>query len=242
MSRAGLLPVVAFCAGLVSWPVSAGPPYLTDDPEPVALGHWEFYAASQWSIARNAAAGTAPHVEVNYGALPELQLHVIVPAALSATTGEPVRYGVGDVELGAKYRFVDEGERRPQLGTFPLLLLPTGSAARGLGAGKTQVLLPIWIQKSIGRWTTYGGGGVELAAGARDGRAGWLLQRELGETVILGGETFLIIPFGGGGAELHVNLGAIVNLTSNHHLLISAGPAFGGDARGQAYLAYQLTI
>jgi hypothetical protein len=45
----------AFGAGF-AW---AGPPYLTDDPEPVAIGHWDFYAAAQWSVDRGSANGTS---------------------------------------------------------------------------------------------------------------------------------------------------------------------------------------
>jgi hypothetical protein len=228
----------AFGSGL-AW---AGPPYLTDDPEPVAHGHWELYAASQWSVARDTGTGTAPHIEVNYGALPELQLHVIVPAVLALASGQPARYGLGDVELGAKYRFVDEGERRPQVGTFPLVLLPTGSAAHGLGAGHVQAFLPIWLQKSFGRWTTYGGGGIRMASGERDGVAGWLLQRALGEAVTVGAEAYVTVPTNGSSAEVRVDVGLVVDFNSLHHLLMSGGPALGGGARAQAYLAYQLTI
>jgi hypothetical protein len=220
----------------------AGPPFLTDDPEPVELGHWEFYVASQWSIADHATTGSAPHVEVNYGALPELQLHAIVPATLAWQSGEPVHYGLGDIELGAKFRFVKEGEWRPQIGIFPLVLPPTGSATRGLGAGRTQVLLPIWIQKSFGDWTTYGGGGVHLASGDNDVVAGWLVQRHLFEKLALGTEAYVTIPTNGGPIETHVNLGLVVDFNALHHLLASGGPAFGGKDRAQAYLAYQLTI
>jgi hypothetical protein len=220
----------------------AGPPYLTDDPEPVDLGHWEFYAASQWSVARNEASGTSPHIEINYGALPELQLHVIVPAVLAVARDQRTQYGPGDVELGAKYRFVDERERRPQVGTFPLVLLPTGSATRGLGAGQVQVFVPIWLQKSFGPWTTYGGGGVRITSGERNGVLGWLLQRAFGDTATVGAETYVTIPTNGSSTEVRVDVGLLVNLTSLHHLLMSGGPAFGGDARAQTYLAYQLTI
>jgi len=220
----------------------AGPPYLTDDPEPVERGHWEFYAASQWSVARSAASGTSPHIEVNYGALPGLQLHVIVPAVVALASGQPARYGLGDVELGAKYRFIDEGERRPQVGTFPLVLVPTGSQARGLGSGHVEVFIPIWLQKSFGPWTTYGGAGLRIASDERDGVAGWLLQRTLADVVSVGAEVYLTAPTNGSGVEVQVDAGLVVNVSSLHHLLMSAGPAFGGDARAQAYLAYQLTI
>jgi hypothetical protein len=243
MTRSPILPATValfVCLGRSS--ARAGPPFLTDDPEPVELGHCELYVASQWSMGRDTGSGTAPHLEVNYGALPELQLHAIVPATLAWQSGEPLQYGVGDVELGAKLRFVEEGEWRPQIGTFPLILLPTGSERRGLGAGRTQVLLPIWIQKSMGPWTTYGGGGLHLASGDNDVVAGWLVERELWGKLTLGIESFVTVPTNGGPTETRLNLGLVVDFSALHHLLASAGPAFGGDARAQAYLAYQLTI
>ena len=39
----GLAAVVALAA---SGPASAGPPFITDDPEPVDYGHWEVYGFS----------------------------------------------------------------------------------------------------------------------------------------------------------------------------------------------------
>jgi hypothetical protein len=239
---ATLVAALVLSTALGAIPATAGPPYLTDDPEPVEYRHWEVYAASQWFVSRHAADGTAPHVEVNYGALPELQLHAIVPAALALRSGQAVRYGLGDIELGVKYRFVDETERRPQIGTFPLVLLPTGSAARGLGSGKMQALLPIWVQKSFGRWTTYGGGGIRLASGERDGVAGWLVQRGLGKSVTLGTEAFLTVPLSRGSTEIRINLGLVIDFSTLQHLLLSAGPAFGGDVGAQSYAAYQLTF
>ncbi|AJP48329.1 hypothetical protein PG1C_07360 [Rugosibacter aromaticivorans] len=55
----------------------AGPPFLTDDPEPVEYRHHEFYIASQQTKTADGTAGTLPHIEYNYGAAPDLQLHVI---------------------------------------------------------------------------------------------------------------------------------------------------------------------
>jgi hypothetical protein len=239
---ASILSAVAILGAVVAAPVWAGPPFLTDDPEPVAAGHWEFYGASQWSIARRAASGTCPHLEVNYGAIPQLQLHAIVPAMLGWSSGSAAQYGVGDVELGAKFRFVDESERLPQVGTFPLVLLPTGSAKRGLGSGKLRAFLPIWVQKSFGPWTTYGGGGAAVASGERDIVAGWQLQRAFGGALLLGGEAFIDVPLSAGATVLRFNLGMVANLSAAHHLLLSAGPAFGDGAVAQAYAAYLLTI
>ena len=75
---AGLSLVVSLQIGL---PAAAGPPFITDDPEPVDLGHWEVYAFSDGAIDRNDASGLGPAIEVNYGAAPNLQLHVIADLA-----------------------------------------------------------------------------------------------------------------------------------------------------------------
>ena len=74
---------------LVCWTgACAGPPFVTDDPEPVELGHWEVYASS--IVVRNPSGvnGTLPHVEVNNGVAPNLQLHIIVPYFFDRPVGE----------------------------------------------------------------------------------------------------------------------------------------------------------
>jgi hypothetical protein len=60
---------------LVGWPLAglAGPPFTTDDPEPVEYRHWEVYAASQHTKSAAGWSGTAPHFEVNYGAITNRQ-------------------------------------------------------------------------------------------------------------------------------------------------------------------------
>ena len=230
-----------------AWPgrALAGPPYLTDDPEPVELHHWELYLAAQVSSRPGAgAAGTCPHVEVNFGAAPELQLHLIAPLAWSRSPGGATQRGYGDTELGAKYRFLQEGEWAPQVGLFPLLQLPTGSAAQGLGAGHVQLVLPLWLQKRFGAWTTYGGGGYTFnrGQGSRDGwSAGWQVQRTLQEGVALGAELFHRSALDvGASAETRYDLGLVLDFGELHHLLLSAGSGLGGGY--QAYLAYQLTV
>jgi hypothetical protein len=241
-------PIAALAAAIVFAPATghAGPPYVTDDPEPVEFRHWEFYLATQHSITRSLATGTAPHVEVNYGAWPGLQLHVIAPLAYARPSGGPTFYGVGDIEVGAKFRFIDEGRWWPMVGTFPQFELPTGDASSGLGTGHLHVFIPLWLQKSFGPWTTYGGGGfwVNPGAGNRNyGFVGWLLQRRLSQLATLGTEIFYTTPNQvGGDASLRFNLGLVLDLTEHHHLLLSAGRSIVGDCLFQGYAAYQLTI
>lgn len=221
---------VAASALLLMAPLAlAGPPFITDDPEPVDLGHWEVYAFSAGAVDNQAATGFGPALEVNYGAAPDTQLHVIVPIAYGTAAGTSSQVGLGDTELGVKYRFVTPGENDwwPEIGTFPLLEIPTGNAARGLGAGYTQTFLPIWLQKNIGKWTTYGGGGYWTNPGPGNRNfwfTGWLLQYQVTDALALGGELFhQTSSMVGRAASSGFNLGGIYDLNEHHHLLFSAG-------------------
>jgi hypothetical protein len=221
----------------------AGPPYLTDDPETVEPSHWEIYLASQTVRSHEGWVASAPHVEVNYGLVTDVQLHVIAPLVLSAPKAEPVRYGYGNTELGVKLRFVHETAWMPQIGTFPLFLAPTGS--RDVGSSKAQVLLPLWLQKSSGAWQAYGGGGYWLRKG-EENRNGWFfgfhVQRTLG-AVALGAEIFHLTPsVVDGVSETGFDVGAVIDFSRLHHLLFSAGAIFVGPFGLQSYLAYQLTF
>ena len=221
---------------------NAGPPYTTDDPEPVEYRHWEIYLASQSQHDEGGWSGTAPHVEVNYGAVDELQLHVIVPLAYVRPNDGTRAFGIGDIELGAKYRFVDETAHRPQVGIFPLLEVPTGDGSTS--DGHFQLFVPVWLQKSFGDWSTYGGGGCWFHAGT--GNRDWLfvglqVQRKLSAKLSLGGEIFYnTSPAVGIESSTKFNLGVVFDITENHHLMASVGSSFDGGF--QSYLAYQLTF
>jgi hypothetical protein len=245
MMRRATLPVLAVVWVAFAPLAHAGPPYVTDDPEPVEYRHWELYLATIGVAGAGDVSGTAPHVEVNYGPVPDVQLHVLAPLAYDRPSGGPTSYGPGDLELGAKLRFVQERGARPMVGTFPLVELAVGDAGKGLGTGHVHAFLPIWLQQSSGPWTTYGGGGLWInpGPGNRDyGLFGWLVQRQLGP-VALGAEVYYqTADQVDGRGQLDVNLGAVVDFTDHHHLLISVGRSLVGDIRFQDYLAYQLTF
>ncbi len=223
----------------------AGPPFVTDDPEPVEWRHWEIYLASQGSRDDLGWSGTAPHVELNYGLVPEVQVHVIAPWVLTVHDHGRSRFGYGDTETGIKLRFVRETSRRPQVGTFPILDLATGSASAGTGAGHGRLFLPLWVQKSHGAWTTYGGGGYATGLGA-DRSHSWLLswevQRQVTSVLTVGGEFFhAAAPGGEPASESAFDLGLILDLSPRHHLLLSVGRDLSGPVRFQEYAGWQLT-
>ncbi len=180
----------------------AGPPFQTDDPEPVEFRHFELYQFGTVSSTPVEDDPTGPALEFNWGAVPNVQIHMVLPFGAVRPSNNPIyqpggtgpsAYGLTDVELGVKYRLIKETVHRPEIGTFTMLELPTGSYTKGLGVGKVWYKLPVWVQKSWGKWTTYGGGGYQVVPQTqyRDFLyAGWLAQRDLGKRLTLGAEVF----------------------------------------------------
>ena len=235
-----------------------GPPFQTDDPEPVDFRNYEFYtfASSDGTPVETDTLG--PAAEFNWGAVPNVQLHIIVPEAavlpsnnprLAPAGMGPRTFGLGDIETGIKIRFVKETAHRPMIGTFTIFELPSGNAARGLGVGSAWFKVPIWIQKSFGPWTTYGGAGATFvnAPGYRNFPfAGWLVQRDLGKKVTLGAEAFYHGPEGIGTPQTRsatmIDVGGYYKFRDpGFQLLFCYGHTAIGQAENYAYLGLYWT-
>ena len=237
-------------------PALAGPPFITDDPEPVDYQHWEITTFAAGGHIRGETSGTAPGLEVNYGALPDLHVHIITPLAYDKVSGDKVHYGYGDTELGVKYRFIDseKDDWWPQVTIFPALEIPTGDTRQGLGTtGEIRAFLPLWIGKDFGDWTTYGGGGYWNNPGNGNKNYwffGWALQRKITDKLMLGGELFhqtadTIITSPTNKSSTGFNLGGTYDISENYHLLLSAGRGIQNAQTANSfsyYTAFQWTF
>lgn len=239
--------VCALCVVCQCIPTAAkaGPPFETDDPEPVDYHHWEFYLASIQQYQPGEAMLTLPHIEINYGAIPNVQIHVIAPMEyLKGMDG--TQYGYSSTELGVKFRFVNDTDNTIQVGVFPLAELPAGDKSDGLNTGSTQVYLPLWIQKNWGNFSTYGGAGYWINPGAGNKNwifAGWELQYDISDAVTVGGEAFYHTSESQvASSSAGFNVGGFINVDDHDHILYSVGHSVMGDASTTAYIGYQYTI
>lgn len=230
---------------MISVSASAGPPFRTDDPQPVDYLHWEFYIASEQQFTRQETDATSPHFEVNYGVISNAQLHIVAPFGYVRST-EGTHYGYSDTELGIKYRIIEEAESVPQIGFFPLIEIPTGNENNQLGNGKIQAYLPLWIQKSWGKLTSYGGGGVWYNPGPNRKNwafTGWEIQYDFSELITLGSEIYYQTSgTQDSGSNAGFSFGGFVNLSEQHHILFSLGHSLSGETTTTGYVGYQLTI
>ena len=234
---------------LAGGPVLAGPPFITDDPEPVDYQHFEINTAMQATYIKDGRSGAWPTIDANYGPMPGVQLHVGLFENFSKSAGQPFHYGVGDTELGAKIRFIDEDEEgwRPQVAVYPITSFPTGQASKALGSGHQRTILPVWVQKSWDDWTSYGGVGYWLNQHDDTDQNywffGWVLLRKISEEWTLGGELFhQTADTVGGKASSGFNFGGYYNFDETDHIIFTFGHGVQNDEnnRFSYYVGYQL--
>jgi len=221
----------------------AGPPFVTDDPEPPPPGEWEINVPFILERTPGKTKMEAPLLDLNYG-LPNVQLKAEFPIKILDEDRDGAAAGAGDLLLGVKWRFLNDHESRLQVGTYPQLMLPTGDRARGLGEGRPAFLLPLMAQKDWEKWTLYGNAGYwwQTAAEARNyAYAGVVLEHEINARLALGGELFGNSPKERGGrSDVAFNLGGTWKFNDHLNLLFTGGRDIVGDTRAMAYIGLQL--
>jgi len=237
MLRIGnIIAAIAWGAGtagmtLFSEPACAGPPYISDDPEPTDYQHYEIYAYTDGTTTRGGTAGEAG-IDFNYGAAPDLQLTAVVPLDYESLADTPASTGLGNVQLAAKYRFLHQESVGFDVSVFPRVFLPSGTPYAG--TRHASLFVPMWIEKDWDKWSAFGGGGCELNRDANSRnfcQVGWVLARQVLPDLQLGAEiVHQTADVQGGRATTGVGVGVIYDLSETYHLMGYAGPGIQNAA------------
>jgi hypothetical protein len=240
------LTLTAALFSMLSLPALAGPPFQTDDPEPTPYRFFEVYLASDYTRTFNSIEGTLPHLEVNYGVLPNVQITATLPLAGSQESHSAMHFGYGDTEFEAKICILHETDTLPQISFAPAVDLPTGKAEMGLGAGYQRMFFPLWAEKGFGRYTVYGGGGLWRNPGAGNQNytfGGVAVEREMRHGVMLGAEIFgQSADTLGGRSSMGFSIGGSKELDPQHKVLFSFGRSIRGASSFSGYGAYELFV
>ena len=226
---------------LIATSVHAGPPYVSDDPEPTDNGRYEIYA---FDSGEGGSAGIdgSYGIDFNYGAGENLQLTATLPFSRQRTADDGRAHsGLGNVELAAKYRFLRQQEAGWDAAFFPRLFVPRPSAR--FGERHASLLLPVWVEKDWDAgWSTFGGGGCAWNRGG-DSKdyclAGWALTRQLLPMLQLGIElAHQTADTRGGRASTSAGAGIKIDLDDHLHLLAYLGPGLQNVAPNARYRWY----
>ena len=236
----------------------AGPPFQTDDPTPVDQGHYEAYIFGTVDGTPAEIDPTGPAFEFNWGAIPNIQLHAILPFGAVMPSNNPVylpggtgpsAYGLTDMELGVKYGFIKQTKHRPQIGSFTMFEIPTGSYSKGLGVGKVWYKLPIWVEKEFGPWSLCGGLGYTVVPQTQYRNylyGGYLVKREINKKLELSAEVFSHAREGFAAAQTQsstmMDAGGYYHFKSpGLQLLFAYGHSIAGQTENYGYLGLYKT-
>ncbi len=228
---------------MISNTVLAGVPFVTDDPEPVEHKDLEVNYALSKTWRNNAASASIPSIDLNYGFTPNLQLHA-QPRFSYEREGAEGNYGIDNIEIGVKYRFINNESNGSNymVGIYPMLQLPTGDKRLGEVRGKMQLFLPVWAQYNKENWTMYGGTGYRINRN-EDSKNSWffggVILYKLTNKFKMGGEVFReTSTTTGERGTAGFNLGGIYNLKEDYSVLFSAGKGISNISSTNKLSAY----
>ena len=238
--------VAAFPLVALAAPAWAGPPYVNDDAQPTAKGTWEINLYSAGTIA-NGGSFEQAGVNASYGWSDNLEFSGTVTSGFSQVPGHKDVAGLGDLQLGAKYRFLGQDEWFVDVAVVPAITLPTHTES-SLGRPGVVPSLALQFEKDWGPWSAFGGGGCVFP---HDNLSqdfcllGGALTWQVSKSLQLGAEIYHTTP--GARFGMHttgVGFGATYDLSDRYHLLISAGPGIQNASLTDGlsyYLALQVT-
>jgi hypothetical protein len=139
----------AFCCPSV-W-AQGGPPYYTNDPGTPGNLQWEINLGYMPFLYPNESIAHTPDVDINFGLGDRIQL-TYENAWLRVDNPPSVKYGLGQDQLGVKWRFYDNGDSEFAISIFPQLSVnnPNHSTRRGITPGGASLILPIEFTKKLG--------------------------------------------------------------------------------------------
>ncbi|MBN2563985.1 MAG: transporter [Phycisphaerae bacterium] len=226
------------CAGGAVW---AGRPLEIDDADPADPGQCEVEAGvgyvddadcEHWDFPLGLAYGLAPNVEVGVGFGGQLEKRTEL---LDDGCEEDVdESGIGDLEIGAKWRFIEECPLGARHALAPSVKFPTADDDKGLGSGETDYDLA-WIAS----WSLGEKAGLHLNAGyswvgGDDDdvvHGGLALDYQLSEAVQWVGEVFAEEEQADGAdTVVQYNTGFRMSPTETLTLDIAGGSKIDGEA------------
>ncbi len=209
-----------------------------DDPGILQPGQWEIIAAATYTSTADGDRWQAPLLDVSLGIVEDfLQISMVLPWEHVSPDTAPSNSGLGNVELGVKWRFVDGPHLQLALAPYHVIGVSGSAAARGIGTDSDITVLPVMAQYRLDdAWTL----NAELAyASVNDGENAWGYGAALAYAPSAQ-LTWLLEAYGSAGTgfdnrSVELRAGLDVAIRDDLHLLFSA--ATGLDApREQAEL------
>jgi hypothetical protein len=137
-----------FCPSVCA---QGGPPYYTNDPGTPGNLQWEINFGYMPFLFPNSSITHTPDVDINFGLGDRIQL-TYESAWLRVAKPSPAKFGMGQDQLGIKWRFYDNQDSGFAMSIFPQLSVnnPNDAVARGITPRGASLILPVEFSKKLG--------------------------------------------------------------------------------------------
>jgi len=213
-----------------------GPPYYTNDPGTPGNRNWEINLGYMPFLYNGASTTHMPDVDINYGVGDRIQL-TYENAWLRVRNGsDPAKYGLGQDQLGVKWRFYDNEKTGLEISIFPQLSInnPDHAVQRGITPPGASLIIPVEFSKKLGpidvNWEV-GYNAVHL------GPDGWLtglvVGHDMSKKLELDAEFYGLGTFNNSNNQQTLAAGARYKLRPPFILLLMAGRSVELANKGQ---------
>lgn len=224
----------------------ASQPMISDDGGTADYRQLQIYLSSNLYNTSKTNWLTAPAIEIDYGIIPRLELHLLIPYLNLHIMHIGNTSGLSDIETGFKAALILESTYVPLISIEPFIEWPTGNAKRNLGNGRAWYKFPIWLEKNWHNWKVYGGGGYIYNTEPLMKNVyytGLVIERIYSERFQLSGEIFSETAYASNSPESIPDLGAytVLNIGINYQLLphfafqIALGHSIAGVSQWYGY-------
>ena len=203
-----------------------GPPYYTTDPGTPGNKNWEINFGYMPFLFNGQSISHTPDVDINFGLGDRIQLTYEDAWLRVWNPPSPAKYGMGQDQLGVKWRFYDSGAEGTQLSIFPQLSVnnPNHAVQRGITPPGASLLLPVEFARKMGPLDVNLEGGYNLVHLGPDGWfTGLVVGHDFTRKLELDAELFTNGTFHSAFAQPVLDVGGRYKLHRPIILLLMAG-------------------
>jgi hypothetical protein len=236
--RAGLLLGVLFaCAAPVSH-AQGGPPYYTNDPGTPGNKQWEINLGYMPFLYNGQSISHVPDVDINFGLGDRIQLTFENAWLRVYEHPGSAKYGLGQDQLGVKWRFYDNPDNGWAISIFPQVSLnnPDSSVNRGITPRGASLILPVEFSKKLGPIDLNWEVGYNFVHYGSDGwLAGLVAGRDITKKLEMDAEFYSVGAYHPNVSSETFGVGARYKIHPPFILLLMAGRSVESARNGQPY-------
>jgi hypothetical protein len=215
-----------------------GPPYYTNDPATPGNKNWEINLGYMPFLYSGRSISHTPDLDINFGLGDRIQLTYENAWLRVQNQSASAKYGLGQDQLGIKWRFYDSGEEGMAFSVFPQLSVnnPNHAVQRGITPPGASLIVPLEFTRKFGPVAVNAEMGYNLVHLGPDGwLTGLVVGHEFSKRLEMDAEFYATGTFHPSYAQPTLDVGARYKMHRPFILLLMAGRSLEPARNNQAY-------